>query len=420
MKPIKSVPLKTILLPLGLMVDVSNLLPLIQSPAFQRLRYVKQLGNLFRIYPGAVHSRFEHSLGTLYWTDRILAHMQLTDREKNMIRVYALLHDIGHGPYSHETEALLRADHHQRFFHQVDRLQDPLAACGIDVPRFLHFLAHAPAYKDIVDNRNIGADKIDYLVRDAQHIGFKGAPSLESLVKYTTIKENRYVVEEKCMEEVKRLQHFYAYLHKNGYLNKTSIVLERMFARAVAHLLAGGELSEHRLWSMHDWELDHHLRASEHPICRTMMSRLDRRDLFVTALVVRPHSHVYLERIAHKPIHVCGMDLERIQALFAHFRHSARNLALEEELEDRLDLQRGSLVVAFSPHMDRLRPRDLYLYRQQSNDVLSLRDLDPSHYRVLEQEYLASLSIRIGVARPFRAALAAEHQAVLARLTGGL
>src|SRR3954462_8095605 len=86
---------------------------LIDTPAFQRLRYVRQLGLAFLVYPGATHSRFEHALGTYHLARRTLTlfeeHAEFSDvgrDECQLVRVAALLHDIGHYPFSHALEEI--------------------------------------------------------------------------------------------------------------------------------------------------------------------------------------------------------------------------------------------------------------------------------------------------------------------------
>ncbi|MDD1696198.1 MAG: HD domain-containing protein, partial [Methanoregula sp.] len=82
-------------------------LALLDSPALQRLRYIKQLGFSFLVYPGANHTRFEHSLGTMFLSDVASRRFGLSDDERTLVVAAALLHDIGHGPFSHASEPLM-------------------------------------------------------------------------------------------------------------------------------------------------------------------------------------------------------------------------------------------------------------------------------------------------------------------------
>ena len=95
----------------GLVRLTDQEMELVNSQAFQRLRRVRQLAMADLVYPGAVHTRFEHSLGTLHVAHRILDHLHrlgnVPEDDIRIVRLAALLHDIGHGPYSHVSEYLL-------------------------------------------------------------------------------------------------------------------------------------------------------------------------------------------------------------------------------------------------------------------------------------------------------------------------
>lgn len=80
---------------------------IMDMPQFQRLRRIKQLGLISLIYPGANHTRFEHSIGTMNLGSKLSTQLGLSDDEIDLIRVSALLHDIGHGPFSHVSEGVL-------------------------------------------------------------------------------------------------------------------------------------------------------------------------------------------------------------------------------------------------------------------------------------------------------------------------
>ncbi len=82
---------------------------IIDSPIFQRLRKIRQLALASLVYPGAVHSRFEHSIGAMHVAGSIAARLGLTPQEARIVRLAALLHDIGHGPFSHVSEPILQA-----------------------------------------------------------------------------------------------------------------------------------------------------------------------------------------------------------------------------------------------------------------------------------------------------------------------
>ena len=83
-----------------------ELIPLLDSPLLQRLHYIRQLGFAYLVYPGANHTRFEHSLGAMSLADKVCRTVGLEEDERLMVCSAALLHDIGHGPYSHASERI--------------------------------------------------------------------------------------------------------------------------------------------------------------------------------------------------------------------------------------------------------------------------------------------------------------------------
>ena len=82
-------------------------------PQFQRLRRIKQLGLISLIYPGATHTRFEHCVGTMNLGSKLATELGLNDDEIELIRASALLHDLGHGPFSHVSEGVLSVPHEE-------------------------------------------------------------------------------------------------------------------------------------------------------------------------------------------------------------------------------------------------------------------------------------------------------------------
>ena len=106
--------MKSICIPCSGAVEVGEYLPLIAHPFFQNLRERRQLGLNDLIFPGARHTRFEHAVGTFNRASIAAAIQHLTPAETRLVEAFALLHDIGHGPFSHQVEPVLNGDHHER------------------------------------------------------------------------------------------------------------------------------------------------------------------------------------------------------------------------------------------------------------------------------------------------------------------
>ncbi|MDE1798217.1 MAG: HD domain-containing protein [Candidatus Micrarchaeota archaeon] len=146
---------------------------LLDSPDFQRLRGIKQLAMAHLVYPGAHHTRFEHSIGTLHLADAMASRLRLSEDERARLRLSALLHDVGHIAFSHEAEEVTapRLGDHEKMGAQRIR-SSPL--CDIisesDDPKTVAAWATGASYGQLITS-DVGADRIDYLLRDAHYTG---------------------------------------------------------------------------------------------------------------------------------------------------------------------------------------------------------------------------------------------------------
>ena len=162
---------------------------LVDTPAVQRLRHVKQLGTVRLVYPSANHTRFEHSLGVYHLASRALDHLGISGKRADRIEAAAMLHDVGHGPFSHNLESLT----HRRTGKYHDDVEGLLATGAVgevlrdhdlDPARIADIVAGEGRYAGLVSGE-LDVDRMDYLVRDAYHTG----------VPYGTIDTERFVRE---------------------------------------------------------------------------------------------------------------------------------------------------------------------------------------------------------------------------------
>jgi HD superfamily phosphohydrolase len=175
-------------------------LEVIRTRAFQRLKNIKQLGTANFVYPGANHSRFEHSIGTMHLTSLVLNRLRDWDTSKEQtIRLAALLHDIGHGPFSHTFEELLTRNEqfvsvfdgeklrdHEDFSRYVLKHNNELKSIlGPDTHRIVNFLFMDEPLGGIpgeIITGDMGTDRLDYLLRDTYYAGLGHRPDIQSLI----------------------------------------------------------------------------------------------------------------------------------------------------------------------------------------------------------------------------------------------
>jgi HD superfamily phosphohydrolase len=207
---------------------------LVDSAVFQRLRYIHQLGNVFLVYPGATHKRFEHSLGVMHLTtqlfDRISADFAAEERLyfRQILRLAALCHDLGHLPFSHTAEPRLLGPHgHEQWTERIIRSSylEPVweifsahfPGRGL-VEDLVHLATGKEGLAELITGDLFGADRIDYLLRDAHMTGLKiGLFDYAQLIESLRRRGEKIVLEASGEEASKALLIARSFMHKRLY-----------------------------------------------------------------------------------------------------------------------------------------------------------------------------------------------------------
>ncbi|GAB6135184.1 HD domain-containing protein [Thermococcus prieurii] len=241
---------------------------LVDTAEFQRLRRITQLGLAFLVYPSARHTRFEHSLGTF--------HIARLIRERNPGidegAVYsALLHDLGHYPFSHTLECLFpRHEDNTRWLIKHGEIGDVLME-RFSLREFLGLLKHPLVSGDI------DADRMDYLVRDAYYTGVAyGLVDLERLIRNLRWDGKRLILGEKGIMAGQNLLISRSMMYPTVYQHHTVRIASAMLCKAVE--LEGIELEELR--KMDEVDLVARLRASERREVRELIGAIENRKLY--------------------------------------------------------------------------------------------------------------------------------------------
>jgi len=233
---------------------------LIDTPEFQRLRRIRQLGLAYFAYQAAEHSRFTHSLGAFHLAARMIAKLRLdyriSDEQQTAVRVAALVHDVGHGPFSHVIESIL-GFHHEQF--TIDAVLTDETDLGRKVSRFSPSLAQdvAAIIRGDFARRALGqlvssqldVDRMDYLLRDSLMTGAKyGIFDLEWIIKSIEINEeddHLYVSAPGIYAVEDYLQARY-YMYRQVYFHRTlrsaEAVLRVLLRRALQIFKNGGDV----------------------------------------------------------------------------------------------------------------------------------------------------------------------------------
>jgi uncharacterized protein len=255
-------------------------LELIDTPAFQRLRYVRQLGLAFLVYPGASHSRFEHALGTYHLARRALLLLEergdlrgIDDHARAEVRMAALLHDIGHYPFSHALEEIGALDHEEVAHELIFR--GPLAevltgAFGSDAPSRIHALVRGQSSSPLqgLISGSLDLDKIEYLKRDALMCGVPyWEIDVDRLLHSLTIVEDPGTgrlsvgILEKGLAALESLLFAKYQMYRNVYWHHAVRSATAMYKRMVDDALRANALVETDLASFTDEGLLHRLET---------------------------------------------------------------------------------------------------------------------------------------------------------------
>jgi hypothetical protein len=266
-------------------------LPLLDSPVLQRLRYVKQLGFSYLVYPGANHTRFEHSLGTMFLADVACRRFQLDTGERTLVVAAALLHDIGHGPFSHASEPLM-----ERYLHRTHDDIGPLVeecaggllqAAGVDPDELCSVVAGTHPLSSIIHG-DFDVDRMDYLLRDAYYTGAPyGTVDAQRLIRHLIRHPGGTVLDENGVNAAESLLIARTLMRPTVYYHHVSRIGESMFQLAgLAHCATLEDDGIREFLRLDDAGCMHALRVSESPVARGLAGRLYERRLYKRALYV--------------------------------------------------------------------------------------------------------------------------------------
>jgi hypothetical protein len=266
-------------------------LSIIDSPQMQRLRRLSQLGLSNLVYPGANHSRFEHSLGVMHLATMLTGKIDsVTDEEKEELRVAALLHDVGHGPYSHVTENLtkLYTRQHHEDVHEIlkkGELGEILSDNGLNPANIEDHIQGKTDLGKIL-NSEIDVDRMDYLVRDSHYTGVAfGLVDHVRLINEMKFYENNLVVNAGGVKAAESLLVSRFLMHPSVYYHHVSRIAETMFTRAVDDLIQKKSLNPFELRKMDDSGLLEMIRNDD-GYAGELAHQLDNRKLYKRALYV--------------------------------------------------------------------------------------------------------------------------------------
>ncbi|MBU7026538.1 MAG: HD domain-containing protein [Theionarchaea archaeon] len=296
-------------------------LNLIDTPELQRLHHIRQLGLAYLVFPGANHTRFSHSLGTYFVASKVASGLALPDDDQELVNVAALLHDIGHGPFSHTLEYSFYSMHNightdqasrilsgdltiikERNNLNTPRIPEILEEYSIDPEKVSELIqgmkvpyqwtltpwlegkpSEKPNYLTQIIHGDVDADQLDYLLRDSYYTGVAyGIIDLPYLLNTLELRNSTLVVNPKGVEAVEALLVARSLMFSSVYYHHAVRIAETMLTRA-----AEESLEEHpETMTMSDGEVFSYLEKGT-PYQKDLVTRLKYRQLFKRVFMVQ-------------------------------------------------------------------------------------------------------------------------------------
>ncbi|MBC7615793.1 MAG: HD domain-containing protein [Pedobacter sp.] len=281
---------------------------LISHPYFQRLRYIKQLGMTHLVYPGALHTRFHHALGAMHLMGLALEVLRskghpISFEEEEAATIAILLHDIGHGPFSHALEHTLvnGIQHEDISMLMMDKLNEEFNGQLDQAIEIFKGKYHRNFFYQLISGQ-LDLDRMDYLNRDSFFTGVsEGVISFDRIIKMFNVVNDQLVIEEKGIYSIekfliaRRLMYWQVYLHKTVIAGEQLLVkiLERakelasngtiLFATPALQHFLGEDVTE-----LNFFKDENHL---------LQFSKLDDQDIYAAIKVWENHPDIILARL---------------------------------------------------------------------------------------------------------------------------
>lgn len=282
---------------------------LLDTIPMQRLSRIKQLAHTYIVYPSAVHTRLEHSLGSLCIAGRICDQLRLPQKPKQAIRIAALLHDVGQGPFSHIWEDPMRWINGENFSHEdvtklIIEYEPSIRRILSDFRKEVLEVFNGETLSSDIVSSSLDVDKLDYLRRDSYHIGvayglFDIERIIHTICRISEAGRDYLAIQEKGQDALENYRLARYAMHMQVYEHHTRLIADDMFLRAVKLALSEGCLAEEdfkisgdqnrfvdNFLKFDDYSIQHQVFQNSSGTARKLLQDLQNRRLFKRALVV--------------------------------------------------------------------------------------------------------------------------------------
>lgn len=383
---------------------------IIDTPEFERLREIKQLDMTYKVFPGATHTRFEHSLGTMHHERNILNSIErngcfdFDSVEKKTAELAALVHDMGHPPFSHAAEFALiyfgQPDHNEKTTETVRSIEDTIGKIeGIDSGLLFKILEKKdPLHKTI--KSLAGSDSIDYIIRDAESCGIPANSDTSRLEAYAVFDGNDYGIDTKASESVRSHAQSYIHMYTDVYNRKSVAMLKSQLRRAIYELLNSGKENAENIWHMTDCELlSKLLKSGEIP--EKIYIDMRERKIPKSFMSLKMEGMKSQEETRKKPIYSCELSDEEMFRIMHAFEGMENIVEFEDSVAREIGSGKGSVFLCDMPHIQKMYPRDVSLYNIDEGWTSLFSEI-PLTKKQFAEDLRRKYAIRVGIDEPYR------------------
>ena len=221
-------------------VDDELIYQIISHPYYQRLRRINQMAMAYLVYPGAVHTRLHHSLGAYHLMGNALNELkgkgiEISAAEEQAAKIAILLHDIGHGPFSHALEdVLVEGMHHEQLSLMIMKAMNDQLNGQLQLALDIFTGNHPKKFLHQLISGQLDVDRMDYLTRDSFFTGVsEGVIGYDRIIKMLCVHNGELVVEEKGIYSIEKFLVSRRLMYWQVYLHKTVLAAEQMLQRII-------------------------------------------------------------------------------------------------------------------------------------------------------------------------------------------
>ncbi len=352
---------------------------LIEDPFFQRLRRISQMGLSYLVYPGANHTRFHHALGCMFLMQKAVQVLKfkgnlISEAEEEALYIAILLHDIGHGPFSHAMEnSIVEGISHEEISLHFMKLLNKKFNGRLTLAIQIFNGNYEKKFLCQLISGQLDMDRLDYLKRDSFYAGTpEGNINSERLITMLNVINNELVVEEKGVYSIEKFIIARRFMYWQVYLHKTGIVAEQILVKILnraKELIESGvklpasepllyflknrikssdfnEETLHLFSELDDYDIIASLKqwkSSTDFVLRNLSTRILNRGLLKIKIKDKPYSSEYIEIKRKKLIKKFGLTVNEVN--YFCFTGEISNLAYSDTKEKiKLVTQKGKII----------------------------------------------------------------------------